>query len=90
MSGVKVNVVYEFLEKPSKGLRQDDKMMGEGQITGELDQLPETPEEWKNISRDICLAMDYEAVNVTHIVPLEPIENFAKNNVIEGEIVDEG
>jgi hypothetical protein len=91
MSGVKVNVVYEFLEKPSKGLRNDDKMAGEGQITGELDKLPETPEEWKNISRDIALAMDYAAVAVTHIVPLEQIEKFVnpENDLVEGEIIDE-
>lgn len=85
---MRVNVDFEFMEKPSKGLRNEDKVWGNGQITGELDKLPETPEEWKAISRDIAINGDYHTVAVTRILPLDEIIKLTEA-AIEGEVVSD-
>jgi hypothetical protein len=66
------------MEKPNpfKNLEKETPW-GEGELVGELAYIPETPEEWKNLSREIMQHHDYAAVNVTKILPLS----------IEGQLV---
>ena len=71
-------IFYEFMEKPNS-FRDLDKgtPWGQGELEGELAYIPETPEEWKNLSREIAAHHDYHTVSVTRILPLS----------IEGQLV---
>lgn len=97
MPDVRVNAMFSFMEKPSKGLRQDDKNWGEGQIELQLEKLPETAEEWQEVSRYIGQNGNYAAVHVDALVPLDhasselfPAERDAPSSeeIFEGEIVE--
>lgn len=79
-------IFYEFMEKPSQGLRAPDKNWGEGEVEGDLSYIPSTPEEWQNLSREIMLHGNYAAVNVTKILPLSG--NFQVTEpIIQGEVI---
>lgn len=68
---------YEFLEKPEEfSVKADNAFVkaetpwGQGELDGELAYIPESQEEWKNLSREIMAHYNYAAVNVTRILPL--------------------
>ena len=71
-------VFYEFLEKPEEFTETGNAFVksetktpwGEGELEGELAYIPESPEEWKNLSREIALHKNLHTVNVTKILPL--------------------
>jgi hypothetical protein len=70
-------IFYEFLEKPEEfTVKADNSFVkaetpwGNGELDGELAYIPESQEEWKNLSREIAKEYNYAAVNVTRILPL--------------------
>lgn len=70
-------VYYEFLEKPDEfTIKADNSFVkaetpwGQGELDGELAYVPETAEEWKNLSREIAKEYNFAACNVTRILPL--------------------
>jgi hypothetical protein len=70
-------IFYEFLEKPEEfSVKTDNSFVkaetpwGKGELDGELAYVPESPEEWKNLSREIAKEYNFAAVNVTRILPL--------------------
>lgn len=86
----KYRIFYEFMEKPGSSFRnlETSTPWGEGELDGELAYIPETAEEWQNLSREVAKNGNYAAVNVTKILPLEG--NFQvtdSNDVIQGEVV---
>jgi len=85
----KYRIFYEFLEKPNPFKNLEKEMpWGEGAIEGDLAYIPATDDEWKNLSGEVAKSMDYAAVNVTRILPLEGNFKVTDNNdIIEGELV---
>lgn len=70
-------ISYEFLEKPEEFTVKADNAFvkaetpwGQGELDGELAYIPESLDEWKNLSREIAKEYNYAAVNVTRILPL--------------------
>lgn len=81
-------IFYEFLEKPDNAFLDLDKTTpwGEGELEGDLDYIPSTPEEWKNLSREIAEYGNFHSVNVTRLLPLEG--NFQVTEpTIQGEVI---
>lgn len=75
-------------ERPDSALRPDDQLHGVGAIPINTDEVPTTPEDFKEIARIIFKTGDYKTVAVTK---LEPTERFIDDSstILEGIIVNE-
>jgi hypothetical protein len=70
-------IYYEFLEKPEEFTVKTESAFvkaetpwGEGEVEGELAYIPETPEEWRNLSKEIAQHHNFHTARVTRILPL--------------------
>lgn len=86
---IRVKVLFSFIENPEIGMEDEGKRWGEGQIDLLVERIPETPEEWQEISRMIGMNGGYHAVSINKLIPLDQINELAINETIEGEIVDD-
>lgn len=89
MSDVHVSVLFSFVEDPEIGLEDESKRWGEGQIELYLEKLPETAEEWQEISRVIGMNGNYPVVAINKIIPLDQVFVKPETDIVQGEIVDE-